>query len=128
MVPDDLKLRCTCRVLNVAVTAGLVQLVARQAGAGGGTIGLNCITLIEQALVIQLLEKIPQCFYILIIISNIRVVGIHPIAHAFSKFCPLTGIFHNLAPAGIIIVVNADALAYVFLGDTEHFLHTKFHG
>ena len=117
-----------CLVLHIAVTAGHVKLVRAESGAGSGRIGLNGVALIEQALVVELLEQIPQGFDIAILIGDIGVVHVDPIAHLVREFFPLVGVFHHLLAAGGIVVVYANLLANILLGDTERFFHAELHG
>ncbi len=115
-------------VFHVAVTPRHVEFVRTQSGASGGRVGLNGISLIKQALVVELLEQPPQGLDITILIGDVGVVHVHPVTHAMGEVFPLMCVFHHLATASGVIVIDTDFLAYVLLGDAECFLHSEFHG
>ena len=52
-VTDDAELRRAGRVLHVAVTPRLVQLVGRESGSGSGRVWLDGVALVEQPLFVQ---------------------------------------------------------------------------
>lgn len=76
-----LELGCHRGVLHIAIAAGLVQFVTAEAGAGSGRIGLYGVALVEQALVVKLLQQPPEGLYVLVVIGDIGVLHIHPVAH-----------------------------------------------
>ena len=114
-------------IFHIAVTAGLVQFVRTQACAGSRRIGLNGIAFVEQPLVVEFFEQIPQRFDVFIVVGNVRVFQIDPITHFFGERCPLFGVFHHFATAGGVVVVHADFFADILFGDAEHFFHAEFH-
>ena len=115
-------------VLHVAVAARQVQLVRAQSGTGSGRVGLDGVALVEQTLVVQLLEQPPQALDVTVLVGDIGVVHVHPVAHAVGQVFPLAGIFHHLLAAGGVIVIDRDFLADILLGDAQGLLHTQFHG
>ena len=121
------ELRRARRVLHVAVAAGLVELVRREARAGSGRVGLDSITLVQIALLVELLEQVPQCLDVLVVVGDVRVVQVHPVAHLLGERSPLLGVFHHLAAALRVIFVHADFLADVLLGDAKFLLHTQLY-
>ena len=52
-----------------------------QTSTCGGRIRLDGVTFIEQILVVKLLEQPPQGLNILVVIGDIGIFHIHPIAH-----------------------------------------------
>ena len=114
-------------VFHLAVAARLVQLVRTQAGTGSGRIGLNSVALIEQPLVVELLEQPPQGFDVTVLVGNIGVVHIDPIAHLVREVFPFLGVFHHLLAAGGIVFINSNLLAYVLLGNAQSLLHAQLH-
>ncbi len=82
LVAHDAELRGAGRILDVAVAAGLVQLVCRQTRACGRRVGLYGVALVEQTLVEELLQQIPQRLDILVVVCDVRVVHVDPVAHA----------------------------------------------
>ena len=115
-------------VLHIAVAAWHVELVRAEARASGGTEGLDGVAFVQQTFVIQVFKQEPQGFDIFVFESDIRVVEVHPIAHLTGEFVPEVLVFHHLFAAGAVVVVHADFLADVLLGDAEFFLHAEFHG
>ena len=115
-------------VLDVAVAARQVQLVRAQAGAGSGRVGLDGVALVEQALVIELLEQPPQALDVAVLVGDIGVLHIDPVAHAVGQVFPLAGVFHHLLAAGGIVLIDGDLLADILLGDTQGLLHAQLHG
>ena len=115
------------KVLHIAVTARLVQLMRTQARAGCRRIGLNSVTLIQIAFLVQLFEQVPQRLDILVVVGDIRVVKVHPISHLFGQVGPLCRVFHHLATTCRVVFVHADFLADIFFGDTQHLLYTQLY-
>ncbi len=114
-------------ILHVTVATRLIQLVARKARTCSWRIRLDGISLIEQALLIELLQEPPQGLDVAVIVSDIRVVEIYPVAHLMGQFGPLLGVLHDLLTAGSIVVIDRDFLADVLLGDAEHLLHAELY-
>ncbi len=121
----DAELRCTGGILHIAVTSGLVELMGAQSGSGSRGIGLDGIAFIEIPFFVQLAEKPPHGLYIAVVVSDIRVIQVNPVAHHISEIRPFSGIFHHLAAAGVIIFVHRDFLTDILFGYAERFLHTE---
>ena len=115
-------------VLDVAVATGQVQLVGAQAGAGSGRVGLDGVTLVEQTLVVELLQEPPQALDVAVLVSDIGVVHIDPVAHAVGQIFPLAGVFHHLLAAGGVVLIDRDLLADILLGDAQGFFHAQLDG
>ena len=98
-----------------------------QTCTGSRRIRLDGFSLVKQALVINLLEKIPEGLYISVVICDIWIIHINPISHALSHVHPLGGIFHNLLAACVVIFLYAYLCSDIFLGDTEHLLNSKLY-
>ena len=86
---------------------------------------MDGISLVEKALVIELLEEPPEGFDITVVISDIRIIEIDPVTHLASQVGPLLRIFHNLLAASCIVVVHRNLLANVLLGDAKHLLDAQ---
>ena len=98
-----------------------------QTGSCSRRIWLDGLTLIEKPLVINFLEQIPERLDITVVVCDVRIVHIHPISHTLGHIHPLSGIFHHLLAACVIILLDGDFRSDIFLGDTQHLLHTEFH-
>ena len=114
------------RVLHIAVATGLVQFVAGKARSGSRRVGLDGVALVEESLLIELLEQIPECFDVFVVVGDVRVFQIHPVTHLVGEFSPFVGVHHHVLAASVVVVVHADFLAYVFLCDAQRLLHAQF--
>src|SRR5574344_382602 len=123
---DDLELGCACGVLDIAVAAWLVELVGAEAGSGSRRIRLYGFALVEQPLAVYILEQPPQSFDVTVVIGDVRVVHIHPVADTLGKIPPFGSIFHHLLAAGAVVFLNTYLCPDVFLGDAELLLDSKF--
>mgnify|MGYP003295276372 CR=1 FL=1 len=63
-----------------------------------------------------------------VLVGDVWIVEIHPVAHLVRQVGPLLGVLHDLLAAVAIVVVHADGLADVLLGDAEQFLDAQFDG
>ena len=115
-------------VLHIAVATGLVQLVGRKSRTSGRTVGLDGISLVEEVLLVELLEKPPEGFDVLVVVGDVGMLQINPIAHLVGQVRPLIRVHHDVLAAGIVVVIHADFLTDILLGDAEALLHTQFHG
>ena len=128
LVADDLELGHGRGVLHVAVAAGLVELMGAQAGACGGRIGLDRIALVQQTFLIYLLEEIPEGLDVAVVVGDVGIVGVHPVADALGQVDPLLGIFHDLAAADRVVLRHGYLLSDVVLGNAQGLLHSQLHG
>ena len=94
----------------------------------GGRIGLDGVALVEQVLVVELLEQPPQALDVLVVVGDVGVLHVHPIAHLVRKVGPLGGVHHHVLAATAVVVLNGNLGADVFLGDAQFLLHAEFHG
>ena len=67
----------------------------------------------------------PKSLNVLVVVSDIRIVHIHPITDSLSKCNPLLGIFHNLLTAGIVIFVYCNLLSDILFSNAQHLLNAK---
>ena len=93
----------------------------------GGGIGLYGVALIEEPLLVDLAEQIPQGLYIAVVVGDIGVLHVYPVPHEASELLPLVGVLHHLTATGGVVFVDADLLADILLGDTEGFLDTELY-
>ena len=49
---------------------------------------------------------------------------INPVTHLLGEVSPLLGILHHLLAASSIVLINADLLADILLGDAKFLLYT----
>ena len=88
---------------------------------------LDGISLVEESLVVELAQKVPESLYIAVVIGDVRVVHVHPVAYPLGHLRPFAGVFHHLAAAGVVVFGHGNLLADVLLMDAELLLHTDFH-
>ena len=124
----DLELRYAGSVLDIAVAARLVELVAAESGTCGRRIRLYGLALVEQPLRVYLLQEPPERLDVAVVVGDVGVVHVDPIADALGKGTPLGRIFHHLLAAGAVVVLDAYLPSYVFLGDAELLLHSQLDG
>ncbi len=128
-----LELCSTCGVLHVAIASGLVQLVARQARAGCGRIGLYGVSLVEQALLVELLQQPPQGLDVLVVVGDVGMVQVDEVAHLLGQLAPLLGEHHHVLAALAVVVLGRDValrllVVDVGLGDAQLLLHAQLYG
>ena len=124
----EVELGCAGEVLDIAVATGLVEFVRAEACSGGRRVGLNGVTLVEVAFFVELFEQVPECLDVLVVVGDIGVVEVHPIAHLLGEVGPLARVFHHFAPARGVVFVHRNLLADILFGDAEHFLYAQFDG
>ena len=123
-VANHFKLSYTGGIFYIAVATRLVQFVRTQSGSGCGRIGLYGITLVEHIFVVQIFEQPPQGFDIAVVVGDVGVVHIDPIAHFVGQIFPHIGIFHHLFAAGSIVFGYRNGFANIFLGNAKRLLDT----
>ena len=77
-----------------------------ESGASGGRVGLYGVSLVEQILLEELLQEIPQGFYVAIVVGDVGVIQIHPVAHLRRELAPLGGVLHHLLAARFIVLID----------------------
>ena len=123
---DDAEL-CHARcVLHITVAPRLVQLVRAQPRTCSRRIGLNRIALVQQSLLVDLAEQIPESLDVAIIVGDVGVLHIYPIAHQARELLPLVRVLHHLTATSSVVFVDADLLTDIFLRDAQSLFHTKF--
>ena len=100
----------------------------RQARTCRRRIRLNGVALVQITLLIEFLQQIPQRLNILIIIGDIRVIEVHPIAHLLRQIRPFLGVLHHLLAASGVVLVHANLLTDILFGNPKHLLHAQLHG
>ena len=114
-------------IFHITIATWLVQLVARKSCTCGRGIRLDGISLVEQVLVVELLEEIPKGFDIFVIVCDVRMLQVAPIAHLLAEFAPFRSVHHYVLSAALIVCFDGNGLADVFLCDAEFLLHTELH-
>ena len=127
-ITNHLELNGRGGVGHVAVAPGLVQFVRAEPGAVGGAVRLDGVTLIKQALVVYLLEEIPEGLDVAVVVGDVGVVHIYPVTYALRQGLPFSCVFHHLLTAGAVVFFYADLGADIRLGDAEFLLHSQLHG
>ena len=96
-----------------------------ESGSCGRGVWLDREALVEETLVVNLLQKIPEGLDVSVVIGDVRVVHVHPVADALSERHPLLCIFHHLGAAGPVVFLHTDLVSDVFLRDAELLLHAQ---
>ncbi len=125
---EDAELRHDGRVLHVAVAARLVQLVRREARAGGRRVGLDGVALVEQPLVEELLEQPPERLDVFVVVGDVGVLHVDPVAHLARELLPHARELHDGLAAGAVVLLDRDRAADVLLGDAQLLLHAQLDG
>ena len=112
-----LELCGTGGVLHVTIATRLVQLVRRQARTGSRAIGLNGVALIKQALVVELLQQVPQGLDVFVVVGDVRIVKVYEVSHAFSQFTPLGSEHHDVLTTLLVVVFGRNILVALLIVD-----------
>ena len=123
----DLELHCRRSVANFLVAPRLIQLMRTKSGAIRRRVRLYGIALVEQSFLINIFQKIPQGLDVTIVVSDVRVVHIHPVAHSLGHVLPFGGVFHHLFAAGAVIVLDGNLSPDVVLMYSELLLDANLH-
>ena len=99
-----------------------------EAGAVRRAVGLDCVSLVKKALVVDLLEEEPQSLDITVVVGYVRIVQVHPVAHAFGHVGPLLGVLHHLLTASAVVFFDGYFRSDVGLGNAQFLLHSEFDG
>ena len=113
---------------HVAVGAGLVELVAAESRAGLGAVGLNGVSLVEQALGVHLGEQPPHGLHVLRLVGDVRGLHVDPVSHAAGQVVPLRGVPHHGFATGRVVFLHGNGRANVFFGDAKGLLDPELHG
>jgi len=116
------------RVLHVAVTAGLVQLVIAETRTGRRRVRLNRIALVKKPLLVQFGKQMPQRLDILVVIGDVRVLHIDPVAHPARQPLPCVGIGHHLPAADAVVLLDRYFRPDILLRDAELLLDAQLDG
>ena len=114
-----------CGILHITIATRLIEFVARKTRSCSRRIRLDGISLVKKSFVIELLEEPPKGFDITVVVGDIRIIKVNPIAHLTGQVGPLLGIFHDLLATSGIVVVHRNLLADVLLGDAKHLLDAQ---
>ena len=114
---NDCKLSGYGCVFHIAVATWLVKFVGAKSGTCSRRIRLNGVALVKQVLVVQLLEQPPQSLDVAVIVSDVRIFEVNPVADAFGKVGPVACVFHHFATACVVVVLYGNLLADIFLCD-----------
>ena len=91
------------QVFYVPITSRLVQFVRAKPRTCRRRIGLDGISFVEQAFLIKLLQEPPQGFDVAVVIRNIRIIQVHPIAHLVGQVGPFLRELHYVRTAMLIV-------------------------
>ena len=111
-------------VLNVLVT--LRNLVARQSGAAARAIRNDLMSLVNEAFFVYFFKAPPDGLYVVVVVGDVRIVHIGPIADSVGHNFPFVLIFPN----AFLALLNERFYAVFFYFrltvDAEHFFHFQF--
>ena len=127
LVTNNTELRGAGCILNIAITTWLVELVGRKTSTRSWRVWLNGVTLVEQALVKQTLEQVPECLDVLIVVCDIRILKIYPVTHLASKITPYTSVLHHILTAVAVVILYGNLLTDILLGNAEALFNTKLY-
>ena len=96
-------------------------------------IRLDSVTLEEQALVVELLQKPPQSLYVFIVVCDVRIVEVYKVSHLLSKLAPLGCEHHDVLAALVVVLFCRDILlrilvVNILLGNAKLLLYAKLNG
>ena len=111
------------RIDHVAVDVGLAELVAGQRGLVAGAVGDDLEALVEQALLVDGLQRPPHRLDVRGIERAIGVVEIDPEADPLGQPVPLLDVAEDLLPAAGVELGDPVALDVVLAGEAELGLH-----
>ena len=124
-VAEDVELHRGGRIAHVLVAAGLVELVRAEARAVGRRIRLDGETLVQQTFIVNLTEQVPQRLDVAVVVGDVRVVHVHPVADAVGQRGPLLRVLHHLGAARRVVFFHRDLGADVGLRDAELLLDAQ---
>ena len=101
--------------------------MSRKSRTCGRRIWLNGVALVEQTLVVESLQEIPQSLDIFVVVGDIWVVEIYPIAHLSGEVAPHIGVLHHILTATTVVLLDGNLLADILLGDAESLLNSQLH-
>ena len=127
-VAHHAELRRAGRVLHVAVAARLVQLVGRETRTRRRRVGLDGVALVEQPLVEELFEQPPQRLDILVVVGDVGIVHVDPVAHAARQVLPHSRELHDRLAAGAVVLLDRYFRPDILLRDAELLLHAQLDG
>ena len=76
----------------------------------------------------KLAQQVPNRFNVFVVISDIGIIQVEPVAHLNCKFIPKVLVFHHLPAAFFIVVFNGNLFADVFLCNAKLLFNTDFNG
>ena len=127
-VAHHAELRRAGRVLHVAVAARLVQLVGRETRTRRRRVGLDGVALVEQPLVEELFEQPPQRLDILVVVGDVGIIHVDPVAHAARQVLPHSRELHDRLAAGAVVLLDRNLRPDILLRDAELLLHAQLDG
>ncbi len=116
------------RVLDVAVCAGLIELVRTQPCSSHRTVWLDGVALVQHPLGMQLGQQPPHRFHVFGVVGDVGCVHVHPIPHLTGQLVPFRRVTHDCLPAGVVVFFHGELGSNVLLGDPKLLLHPEFDG
>ena len=107
--------------------------MARQTRTGRRTVRLDGVALVEQAFVVELLQKPPQRLDKLVVVRDIGMVQVYEITHFLGQLAPFLCKLHHILAALAVVVLRGNIFARrlvvnILLGNAQLFLYAKFYG
>ena len=115
-------------VLDVAVSAWLVEFVRAQPRACHGAVRLDGVPLVQHALPVKLGEQPPNGLHVFGVVGHVRGFHVHPVAHLACERIPFRGVAHDGLSTGVVVLLHRQFGANVFFGDAQFLFHAEFDG
>ena len=112
--------------LNVLVALG--HLVAGQGGAAAGAIGGDLVPQVEHALVVDLLQAPPFALDIVVMVGDVGVLHVHPVAYLVAHLLPLVEVFPHALFAFADEGLDAVLLNLRLAIQAQNLFHFQLHG
>ncbi|MPM33921.1 hypothetical protein SDC9_80502 [bioreactor metagenome] len=122
----DEELRDNGGFLNVLIS--LRDLVAGQRGAAARAVGYDLVALVEQALLVNRLERPPDGLDIVVLVGDVRVFHIRPEADPVGHLFPLGLVLPDRLFTFLDERLDAVSFDLLLAVETELFFHFDLHG
>ena len=98
-----------------------------QSRSVGRGVRLDGVAFVEETLVVDFPEQVPEGLDVAVVIGDVRVVHVHPVTYALGHVDPLLGESHHLGAAGAVVVLHGNSPSDIVLVYAEFLLHTHLH-
>ena len=80
-------------------------------------VGLYGVSFIEESFFVEGLEQVPKGFDVAVVVGDVGVLHVDPVAHLLREVFPLLGVGHHVLAAGGVVFGHADLASDVLFGD-----------